>query len=319
MKFLKKIENGANFTFDKGINKDVKENKEESEENGMKKNINYSKIVHRNSLVGTAEYASPEMLNNEVYSHITNDLWALGCIIYKFLHGKTPFKGSNEEVIFNNILNFKISISKDIPECAQDLLRKILIDCPKQRLGAGKPGSNNDINALKKHEFFKGINFEELHLKKPPLKINNLDRFKSSENIRSFISPKLTNINNEDNEITNSNNFYSTFIQNSASTSNSPNLNKFKKCSSYLIENDFSMREFSFELYSALQDQDIIEDYLFKFDDMKINSREMEVIHEGVIDKKAWVFFSSIKLKLYSNGKLEIWNIKKNILNVNFK
>lgn len=63
-------------------------------------------------LIGTAEYVSPEMLNNTVENELSSDLWALGCIIYKFFHGKTPFKGTTELNIFDNILNNRYTLNK---------------------------------------------------------------------------------------------------------------------------------------------------------------------------------------------------------------
>jgi 3-phosphoinositide dependent protein kinase-1 len=68
-----------------------------------------------NHLVGTAEYTAPEVLNNTIDNNYSQDLWALGCIIYKFFHGKTPFKGNSDIIIFDNILkrNFVIdSVNK---------------------------------------------------------------------------------------------------------------------------------------------------------------------------------------------------------------
>jgi serine/threonine protein kinase len=43
------------------------------------------------SFVGTADYIAPETLESTSCS-CGVDLWALGCVIYQMLHGRTPFR-----------------------------------------------------------------------------------------------------------------------------------------------------------------------------------------------------------------------------------
>ena len=41
--------------------------------------------------MGTAEYVSPELLQEKTTSH-ASDLWAIGCIVYQMVAGLPPFR-----------------------------------------------------------------------------------------------------------------------------------------------------------------------------------------------------------------------------------
>lgn len=46
--------------------------------------------------VGTANYVSPEFVNDRV-STFASDIWTLGIIIYMFFAGVTPFTSTDED------------------------------------------------------------------------------------------------------------------------------------------------------------------------------------------------------------------------------
>jgi len=58
--------------------------------------------VHRSTFVGTAQYVSPEMLEDSDCGAAA-DLWALGCIIYQMQVGDFAFYDVNEFLIFEKI------------------------------------------------------------------------------------------------------------------------------------------------------------------------------------------------------------------------
>jgi 3-phosphoinositide dependent protein kinase-1 len=60
------------------------------------------------TFVGTAEYVSPEVLLDQE-SGPASDIWALGCILYKFFVGKTPFNFKTEYLTFEGIIKGKFS------------------------------------------------------------------------------------------------------------------------------------------------------------------------------------------------------------------
>ncbi|KAG0261844.1 pkb-activating kinase-like protein [Mortierella polycephala] len=109
-----------------------------------------------NSFVGTAEYVSPELLTEKAACK-SSDLWALGCIIYQLLAGRPPFKGSNEYQTFQKIVKLEYIFPPGFPKVAMDLVSRLLVHDPNERLGA-----NNNIDQLKEHPFFEGVQWSEL-------------------------------------------------------------------------------------------------------------------------------------------------------------
>lgn len=110
-------------------------------------------LVKKQHFVGTAEYMAPEILTNQEIGPYT-DLWSLGCCIYQMFMGSPPFVGKTDYLIFQNVMNLNFKIDKKIiPEDALDLIQKLLVINPKDRLGSGF-GVNNTLDDLKKHKFF---------------------------------------------------------------------------------------------------------------------------------------------------------------------
>ncbi|KAJ3096436.1 3-phosphoinositide dependent protein kinase-1 [Phlyctochytrium planicorne] len=113
----------------------------------------------RNSFVGTAEYCSPELLNDRAAS-FKSDIWALGCILFQMLTGKPPFRGGNEYQTFQKIIKLEFDIPEGFPESAQSLIKSILRLEPEER---------PSIEAIKAHAFFQGITWDRLHEQPPPI------------------------------------------------------------------------------------------------------------------------------------------------------
>lgn len=145
-------------------------------------------------LVGTPDYVSPEVLTrNKIKIGPAVDLWALGCILYLFLHGETPFKDKTDLLMFDKILNDVYVINDNIDPDAKDLINKLLIKDPDKRLGAGPLGSSNDFNSLKSHNFFKGIDWDKLKYMEAPIDITNISfsPLKSKGSTDDSLSPVI--------------------------------------------------------------------------------------------------------------------------------
>ena len=79
------------------------------------------------TILGTPLYMSPQLLLCENYTSKC-DIWALGFVFYEMLFGKTPWSGSSQKELFNNITKNPLTfLSKpETKEETKDLLRKML-------------------------------------------------------------------------------------------------------------------------------------------------------------------------------------------------
>ena len=107
---------------------------------------------------------SPEALKSDCSNEdFGKDLWALGCIIYRFFEGMTPFRENSEKDTFKKIIdNEDIYFSSKTPSIAQDLILNLLEKEPSKRIGY------KDIEEIKNHPFFKGILWNEMNQIMPP-------------------------------------------------------------------------------------------------------------------------------------------------------
>ena len=112
----------------------------------------------KHSMTGTVQYMAPEILKNEPYTYSV-DWWSLGCVAYDLLTGSPPFNGNNNKKIIEKVisskktLKFPFYLSLD----AKDLLRKLLQPNPYKRFNI-----DNDFDLLKKHRFFRHIDWSQL-------------------------------------------------------------------------------------------------------------------------------------------------------------
>lgn len=124
---------------------------------GLSKEVNNGERNH--SMTGTAQYMAPEVIKGDPYDYSV-DWWSLGCVAYDLLVGQPPFTGNNNKKIMDKILasskkslKFPFYLSND----AKDILRKLLQVDPEKRFNI-----DEDFTKLKKHPFFRHVNWKEL-------------------------------------------------------------------------------------------------------------------------------------------------------------
>ena len=142
--------------------------------------LNNQKNLNKLNIIGTLEYTSPEMLNENIINYKSCDIWSFGIIMYELFHGYTPFKGQSDFETIENIKNYKLKINEKLPNDVKDLIKKLLTYEESKRIGF------NDIKEIMNHKFFQGINFNNLYNEKVP------ENFKKSISDSQFLERKIS-------------------------------------------------------------------------------------------------------------------------------
>lgn len=122
------------------------------------------------SVVGSPHYMSPEVLSGEHGYGAEVDWWSLGCIFFEFVTGSPPFDGETPQHVFDNIINWRVTLPQTLaeysdtvsPECL-DFISKLFLCDAKERFNA-KMG----LARVFAHPFFKDFTIESIFSLEPP-------------------------------------------------------------------------------------------------------------------------------------------------------
>ena len=139
------------------------------DENGHIKlsDFGLSKILNENNktytLCGTSYYKAPEINLGKGYDRMC-DFWSFGIIMFEMICGFKPFDINNNKELIIDYDNLNIHFIDDINYSSKDLIMKLLVVNPKERLGF------NSVDDIKNHQFFKNVDFNKVLSKKeiPP-------------------------------------------------------------------------------------------------------------------------------------------------------
>jgi serine/threonine protein kinase len=121
---------------------------------GLSKHLNAD--VNTSTFCGTSEYLAPEIVTAKAYS-IGVDWWAVGILLYEMLYGRTPFYCEIRAKLFKRIAQAEVPFPSEIDRAAQSLVIGLLEKNPAKRFG---------FEQLRRHEFFKDIDFDDVLEKK---------------------------------------------------------------------------------------------------------------------------------------------------------
>lgn len=114
---------------------------------------------------GTPEFMAPEILLDKKYGRSV-DWWAFGVLIYQMLLQQSPFRGEDEDEIYDAILADEPLYPIHMPRDSVSILQKLLTREPELRLGSGP----TDAQEIMSHAFFRNVNWEDVYFKRgtPP-------------------------------------------------------------------------------------------------------------------------------------------------------
>ena len=166
---------------------------------------------NENTIVGTLNYMAPELFTDEYEIETSIDYWAFGVLLFELYTFKVPFYNEDQEETKNNIINMKFNWSamddndvinnyKNLDD-AKDLIKKFIVRDPSKRWG------DDDIDLIKKHNFFKDFNWDNIknhhdkvvitYLKKTVDKVNKKIKeanTKNQDNNKSIVLERMNSV-----------------------------------------------------------------------------------------------------------------------------
>ena len=94
---------------------------------------------------GSPCYAAPEMVSGNKYNGFKTDIWAIGIVLYAMIVGYLPFEDSDNDILFQKILDCDIEFPEFLNELSIDIIKKILNSNCDERYS---------ISDIKRHQFY---------------------------------------------------------------------------------------------------------------------------------------------------------------------
>ncbi|KAG7396093.1 hypothetical protein PHYBOEH_002795 [Phytophthora boehmeriae] len=93
---------------------------------------NVTAANRRDTLCGTLDYLSPEMIRGDKYDESV-DIWAVGIIMFELLVGKPPFMAPDQSETIERITEGQLFVPPQVSLAAKDLIQRILQKSPEKR------------------------------------------------------------------------------------------------------------------------------------------------------------------------------------------
>jgi serine/threonine protein kinase len=138
-KYVRQLVDALCYCHEKNvIHRDIKPENLLVAGNGDLKIADFGWSVHspssrRDTICGTLDYLSPEMLSGNGHDHQA-DTWSVGILLYECLVGKPPFERKVSADTIEAIRGLKYVIPSTMSQGPRDIISKILVLDPKSRM-----------------------------------------------------------------------------------------------------------------------------------------------------------------------------------------
>lgn len=95
-----------------------------------------SQLTNKSELMGTPKYMAPEQFQATTVDGRA-DVYALGCVLFELLAGRTPFEGTFIEIVGKHVyadVPMVADFGIELPEAIESVIRRALAKDPEQRL-----------------------------------------------------------------------------------------------------------------------------------------------------------------------------------------
>lgn len=109
----------------------------------------YEGLSTLKTFCGSPCYAAPEMVEGKTsYLPLQADLWSCGVVLFAMLCGHLPFCDTDTHVLFKKILACNYKLPAYLSPHAQDLIQKLLVKAPEQRIS---------LEEIREHSWFNRV------------------------------------------------------------------------------------------------------------------------------------------------------------------
>ena len=147
---------------------------------GISKDLSRSKRTM--TQIGTLEYMPPEAFESNDGYGFKFDIWSYGCVLYELVVGHPPaLLDHSQSVNSRSQSSHEILLKDYFSKEFSSLLKGLLCNNQKKRLS---------IDAIKKHEFFKKIDWDTFKSNtkiKPPFKPKKQKKLVSKQDIKTLM------------------------------------------------------------------------------------------------------------------------------------